>query len=91
MYSYKDLKGVDPEIFQHAIPNKVDANPIKLQLYTYNDTFANKIKVGIERLLEANFIYEIEHTEWVSPIVVVSKRMEKCECASISTRCTQQQ
>ena len=43
----------------------------------YNDNFANKIKEEINKLLEAEFIYEIEHTEWVSPIVVVPKKNGK--------------
>ena len=28
-------------------------------------------------MLEAEFIYEIEHTEWVSPIVIIPKKNEK--------------
>ena len=27
-WSYKDLKGIDPEIFQHTIPLKFDANQV---------------------------------------------------------------
>ena len=76
-WTYKDLKGVDPTICQHTIPMKLEAKPVKLQPYTYNETFANKIKAEIDRLIEANFIYEIEHTEWVSPIVVVPKKNGK--------------
>ena len=45
--------------------------------HTYNDNFANKIKEEINKLLEAKFIYEIEHTEWVSSIVVVPKKNGK--------------
>ena len=71
------MKGVDPTIFQHTIPMKLEAKPVKLHLYTYNETFANKIKAELDRLIEANFIYEIEHTEWVSPIVVVPKKNGK--------------
>ena len=56
---------------------KLDAKPIKLRPYTYNETFANKIKAEIDRLIEAKFIYKIEHTEWVSPIVVVPKKNGK--------------
>ena len=56
---------------------KLEAKLVKLRPYTYNETFANKIKAEIDRLIEANFIYEIEHTEWVSPIVVVPKKNGK--------------
>ena len=76
-WSYKDLKGVDPEICQHTIPLKVYAKPSRQRPYTYNETFAKKIKEDIDKLREAEFIYEIEHIEWVSPIVVVPKKNGK--------------
>ena len=76
-WTYKDLKGVDPAICQHTIPMKEDAKPRKQRPYTYNENFAKKIKEEIDKLLEAEFIYEIEHTEWVSPIVVVPKKNGK--------------
>ena len=79
-WTYKDLKGVDPTIFQHTIPMKEDAKPRKQRPYTYNKNFAKKIKEEIDKLLDAEFIYEIEHTEWVSPIVVVPKKNGKLEC-----------
>ena len=65
-WSYKDLNGVDPAICQHTIPMKDDAKPSKKRPYTYNENFANKIKEEIDKLLDAELIYEIEHTEWVS-------------------------
>ncbi|MCO5548151.1 hypothetical protein L7F22_001609 [Adiantum nelumboides] len=73
-WSYKDLKGVDPSICQHIIPLKSDAKPSRQRPYTYNDTFARKRKKEIDKLKEAEFIYEIEHTDWVSPIVMVPKK-----------------
>ena len=76
-WSYKDLKGVDPDICQHTIPMREDAKPSKQRPYTYNENFGNKIKEEIAKLLEAEFIYEIEHTEWVSPIVIVPKKNAK--------------
>ena len=63
-----------PKVCQHTIPLKADANPRKQRPYTYNKTFAKKIKEEID---EAKFVYEIEHTEWVSPIVVVPKNNGK--------------
>ncbi|MCO5570330.1 hypothetical protein L7F22_024049 [Adiantum nelumboides] len=76
-WSYKDLKGVDPSICQHTIPLKSDAKPSRQRPYTYNETFARKIKEEIDKLKEPEFIYEIEHTDWVSPIVVVPKKNGK--------------
>ena len=51
--------------------------PTRQRPYTYNETFAKKIREEIEKLKEAEFIYEIEHTKWVSPIVVVPKKNGK--------------
>ena len=63
---------------------KDDAKPRRQRPYTYNDTFARKIKEEIDKLLAAEFIYEIEHTEWVSPIVVVPKKNGKLRvCVSL--------
>ncbi|MCO5612856.1 hypothetical protein L7F22_067127 [Adiantum nelumboides] len=67
-WSLKDLKEVDPTVCQHTIPMRQDAKPRKLWPY---------IKVEIDRLREVEFIYEIEHTEWVSLIVVVPKKNGK--------------
>ena len=62
-WSYKDLKGVDPNICKHTIPMHEDAKPRKLCPYTYSDTFSRKIKEEIYKLLDAKFFYEIEHME----------------------------
>ena len=38
-----------------------------------------KIEEEINKLKEAKFIYEIKHTEWVSPLVVVPKKNGKLQ------------
>ena len=50
-WSYKDLKGVDPNICQPTIPMRDDAKPSNQRPYTYNDNFAYKIKEEINKLL----------------------------------------
>ena len=45
--------------------------------YSYNENYAAKINEEINKLREVGFIYEIEHTEWVSPLVVVPKKNGK--------------
>ncbi|MCO5613438.1 hypothetical protein L7F22_067714 [Adiantum nelumboides] len=76
-WSYKDLKGVDPSICQHTIPLQSDAKPNRQRPYTYSEMFAKKIKEEIDKVKKVEFIYEIEHTDWVSPIVVVPKKNGK--------------
>ena len=85
-WSYKDLKGVDLAICQHTILIRDDARPSKQRPYTYNDNFAKRIKEEIDKLLGVDFSYEIEHIEWVSPIVVIPKKRENFDSISISKR-----
>ena len=83
-WSYKDLKGVDPNTCQHNIPMHEDAKPSKKLSYTYNQNFAKKSKDKIDKLLDTKFIYEITHSEWVSPIVIVPKKNGKLQvCADL--------
>ena len=56
-WSHKDLKRVDPKICQHTIPMKEYAKRSRQRPYTYNDTFARKIKEEIDKLLATEFIY----------------------------------
>ena len=76
-WTLKDLKGVDPKICQHTIPMREDAKLVKIRPYTYNENFSKRIEEEVNRLKEAEFIYEIEHTEWVSPVVIVPKKNGK--------------
>ena len=71
------MRGVDPGLCQHTIPMQEDAKPSKQRSYTYNQNFAKKFKDEIDKLLNVKFIYEIKHTEWVSPLVVVPKKNGK--------------
>ena len=79
VWSYKDLKSIDPIIGQHTIPMRDDAKPSKERPYTYNENFAKQI----DKLLESKFIYEIEHIEWVSPILVMPKKNCKLHVCEI--------
>ena len=47
-WSYKDLKGVDPKVFQHTIPMRDNAKPSIQHPYSYNENFAKKIDEEID-------------------------------------------
>ena len=56
---------------------KVDAKLCTQRPYTYNDTFSKNFKEEIDKLRDVEFIYKIEHSNWVSPMVVVPKKNGK--------------
>ena len=44
-----------------------------------NPNYTKIVKEEIDKLLECGFIHKIEHTEWVSPIVIVPKKNGKVQ------------
>ena len=78
-WNYTDLKGIPPHITQHTIPLIEGARPKACRPYPMNPKYAEKVKEELNKLLEAGFIYEIEHSEWVSPIAIDPKKTRKIQ------------
>ncbi|OAE24162.1 hypothetical protein AXG93_2752s1770 [Marchantia polymorpha subsp. ruderalis] len=74
-FSYKDLKHVTLET--HRIELEEKARPIRQKQRRINPPTALVVKEEIDKLKEAGFIYEVENSEWVSPIVIVKKKNGK--------------
>lgn len=60
VWSYKDLKGIPPEIAQHTIPLVHDAIPIRQKNRRMNLRLQLIVKAELEKLLEASFIRPVE-------------------------------
>ena len=67
------MPGIDPKIVEHQITTYSDAKPVRQKLHLVNPRKATTIKVEVEKLLKANFIYPIHLTQWVSNPVSVNK------------------
>ncbi len=76
-WSYKDLKGIPPEITQHRIPLIPGAIPIRQKERRMNPQLQLVVKAELEKLLQAGFIKPVEITDWVSPMVLVKKKNGK--------------
>lgn len=76
-WSYKDLKGIPPEIAQHRIPLIPGAIPIRQKERRMNPQLQLVVKAELEKLLQAGFIKPVEITDWVSPMVLVKKKNGK--------------
>jgi hypothetical protein len=73
-WTYKDLKGVPPEICEHQIILEDNVKPIRQRFYRLNPKYSLMVQEEIKKLLECGFIYPIPYSEWVSPIVIVPKK-----------------
>ncbi|MCO5578721.1 hypothetical protein L7F22_032566 [Adiantum nelumboides] len=67
----------DPKFYQHKIHLKLDAVPVKQHSYLMNPNLAKQVKVEIDRLLRVACNTPIDNPEWLSLIVVVSKKNKK--------------
>jgi hypothetical protein len=56
------MPGIDPKIVEHEITTYPDAKPIWQKLCPVNPRKAVAIKVEVEKLLKAGFIYPIHLT-----------------------------
>ena len=56
------MKSVPLEVVQHTIPICDDAKSVQQRPYDMNPKYETIVKEEIDKLLNAGFIYEIEHT-----------------------------
>jgi hypothetical protein len=70
-----DLERIPTELGEHAIELQEGAVPVRQRQYRLNPRYSLMVKEEIDRLLEAGFIYPVNNSEWVSPIVVVPKKV----------------
>ncbi len=75
--TYKDLKGIPPELAQHRIELDTTTPSTHQAKYRLNPNYAITIKQDIDKLLTAVFIQFILEATWLSPIVVVPKKNGK--------------
>jgi hypothetical protein len=70
-----DLEGIPAELGEHSIDLQEGAVPVRQRQYRLNPRYSLLVKEEIDRLLEAGFIYPVNNSEWMSPIVVVPKKV----------------
>jgi hypothetical protein len=70
-----DLTGIPPHLGEHHIDLTEGSIPVRQRQYRLNPRYSLMVKEEIDRLLEAGFIYPVNNSEWVSPIVVVPKKV----------------
>ena len=74
-WTYKNLKGLDLEIFLHSIAMRDYAKPSMQRFYTYNNNFTNKIKEDINKILKVEYVYEIEYKEGSTLLLLCQRRI----------------
>jgi hypothetical protein len=68
------MPGIDPAIVVHEIKTYPGAKPVRQRLRPVHPRKAAAIKLEVEKLLKAGFIYPVALTEWVSNPVPIDKK-----------------
>jgi hypothetical protein len=68
------MSGIDPEIVIHEIKTYPDAKPVRKCLRPVHPRKVAAIKLEVEKLLKASFIYPVALTDWVSNLVSIDKK-----------------
>ena len=72
--TFKEMKGIAGELGEMKIPLKSEVRLIRQRPYRLNPIYKQKVKVEIDRMLEAGIIKPVEESEWVSPMVVCENK-----------------
>jgi hypothetical protein len=70
---FTDMKGIKGPMGEIRIPLKPDARPVKQRPYKLNPKYKEKVKIELDKMLEAGIIELVEESEWISPMVVQDK------------------
>jgi hypothetical protein len=79
-WSYEEMSGIDPDIVVHEIKTYPGAKPVRQRLRPVHPRKAAAIKLEVEKLLKAGFIYPVALTDWVSNLVPIDKKQGTILC-----------
>lgn len=72
--TYEDLKTYDTHIIQHIIPIKEGVKPFQQKLKKVHPTLEPLIQKELKKLLNAQIIFKVHHSTWVSNMVPIRKK-----------------
>jgi hypothetical protein len=71
---FNDMNGIKGPMGEMKIPLKPNARPMKQRPYILNPKYREKVKIELDKMLEAGIIEPVEESEWISPMVVQDKK-----------------
>jgi hypothetical protein len=73
-WSYEEMSGIDSSIVVHEIKTYPGAMTVRQRLHPIHPRKEAAIKLEVEKLLKASFIYPVALTKWVSNPVLIDKK-----------------
>jgi hypothetical protein len=72
-WSPSDMPGIPREVAEHALEIRAGSNSVKQRLRCFDEEKRKVIGEELHKLLEAGFIKEVHHPEWLANPVLVKK------------------
>ena len=76
-WDYTNMSGIHPDTCTHHIYMEDNVRPIWQPQRRMNPMLKEIVKAELQKLLKVDFIYPISNSQWVSPLVVVTKKNGK--------------
>jgi hypothetical protein len=73
-WSPSDMPGIPRDVTEHSLDIRVGARPVKQPLRRFDEEKRRAIGEEIHKLMEAGFIKEVFHPEWLANPVLVRKK-----------------
>ena len=70
---FTDMKGIKGNMGEMRIPLKPNVKPDKQRPYRLNPKYKEKVKIELDRMLQAEIIEPVEESEWIIPMAVQDK------------------
>ena len=67
------MLGVDPKVMMHMLGIHSGSRPIKQKKQNFAPERAKAIKAEIEKLIEMQYVREVDYPEWLANVVLVPK------------------
>jgi len=74
-WEYTDMKGIHPDTCIHHIYMDPNIPPVRQPQRRMNPSLKDIVKEELQKVLTTGFIYPISDSKWVSPLVVVPKKV----------------
>ena len=68
--NFKEMNGIVGYLGEMKILLKPTERLVKQRPYKLNLSYKEKVKVELDRMLEAGIIEPVEESEWISPLVI---------------------
>jgi hypothetical protein len=69
-----EISGISREVAEHTLNIKLGLRPIKQGLRCFNQEKCRAMGKELWRLLAIGFIKEVEHSDWITNLVLIPKK-----------------